>query len=346
MDGSKARGVPLIYYTDVWTRTQSPDIGLGPVSPSTNSGERVKYDWRGDLNLFDGHTLLMGLQKETESLDTKTIRAQSGSKAGFVELQSEWAKRVFLVSNIRHDEYDSFGGHTTWRIAPAVLVPGTETKLKGTIGTGFKAPTLNQLFVSFPEFGFEANPNLKPEKSLGYDLGFEQPLGNRVRFGATYFHNDIKNLIAANASFTSNENIGRATTYGGEAFVSYAFSEELSARLDYTNTVTKDEIARHELLRRPRNKASIQLAWTPFARFSLSATAIYLGSRVDGNRDFSIPRLRAPGYTIVNLAANYKATENLTLFGRLDNLFNRYAEDPVGYRRPGFAAYAGLRLTN
>ena len=94
------------------------------------------------------------------------------------------------------DDNESFGAHSTYRIAPAMIVPWTDTKLKASYGTGFKAPTLNQLFVSFPAFNFFANPNLLPEESLGYDAGFEQPFFNdRVRFGATYFHNDITNLI-------------------------------------------------------------------------------------------------------------------------------------------------------
>ncbi|WP_163220154.1 TonB-dependent receptor domain-containing protein, partial [Citrobacter freundii] len=84
-----------------------------------------------------------------------------------------------------------FGDATTFRVAPAVLIPVTETKLKASYGSGFKAPTLNQLFVNFLPT-FVANPNLRPEKSTGYDVGFEQPVfNNKVRFGATYFHNDI-----------------------------------------------------------------------------------------------------------------------------------------------------------
>jgi vitamin B12 transporter len=59
--------------------------------------------------------------------------------------------------------------------------------LKGSVGTGFKAPTLAELFQNFSSFNFFGNPNLKPETSIGYDLGFEQTVrGKRVQFGATY----------------------------------------------------------------------------------------------------------------------------------------------------------------
>lgn len=68
--------------------------------------------------------------------------------------------------------------------------------MKATYGTGFKAPTLTELYVNFPAFNSVANPNLAPETSTGFDVGFEQPLlHDQVAFGATYFHNDITNLI-------------------------------------------------------------------------------------------------------------------------------------------------------
>ena len=107
-----------------------------------------------------------------------TTTASRGNKAGYVELQSEFGKRFFIVANVRTDDNESFGPHTTWRVAPAFIVPGTETKLKATYGTGFKAPTLVELYVNNPSIFQIANPNLKPETSKGYDLGFEQPLLN------------------------------------------------------------------------------------------------------------------------------------------------------------------------
>jgi vitamin B12 transporter len=72
---------------------------------------------------------------------------------------------------MRDDFNDQFGEHATYRIAPAVIVPFTETKLKASYGTSFKAPTLSDLFQNFPDFRFFGNPNLKPEQSEGYDAG-------------------------------------------------------------------------------------------------------------------------------------------------------------------------------
>ncbi len=315
--------------------------------PTENLGERIKYDWRGDLKLTQSQTLVMGLQYETERFDTSNRTVSNGNRGAFVELQSNWTDRFFTTANIRYDDDDKFGGHTTYRIAPVFIVPGTDTKLKASYGTGFKAPTLSERFSdSRPAFNFYGNPNLKPEESRGWDAGFEQPLLNgQVNVGATYFHNDIDNLILTNAARTSYTNIGRATTKGVEAFAALELTPQFRVRADYTFTLAKDETAHQELLRRPRHKASITASWVPIEKLTLSATLIYVGERMDGNRDFSIARLRAPGATLVNLAADYKIDEKLTVFGRVDNLFDKRYENPVGFLVPGRSAFGGIRVS-
>jgi vitamin B12 transporter len=60
-------------------------------------------------------------------------------------------------------------------------------------------------------------------------------------------------------------------------------------------------------------------------------------------RDFSIQQLSAPGYTVVNLAANYEVSESLSAFGHIDNLFNVRYQNPTGFLTTGFGSYAGLR---
>jgi vitamin B12 transporter len=338
-----------VNYTDNYTTNQTTPTSI----PTVNAGRRTKVDWRGVAALMPGQTLVTGLEHEIESMGTTAVQADNGNSGAYAELQSEFAQRFFVVSNIRHDKNERFGEATTYRIAPAVLLPVTETKLKASYGTGFKAPTLNQLFVSFPDFNFFANPNLRPEESTGYDVGFEQPLFNNVvRFGATYFHNDITNLIVSGLDpvrgglARTNLNVGKAETSGVEAFVMVKPVEWLWFRGDYTYTDAFDRTANLQLLRRPRNKASLTAAWTPIDPLTLSATVLYVGEWIDGNRDFSIPRLVAPAFTVVNVAADYKINEYAKVFARIDNLFDERYQDPTGFLRPGFAVYGGVRLTN
>ncbi len=319
----------------------SPNLGR-----TFNDGDRTKVDWRGVWKVASGQVIMMGLEHQNETLRTDTTSAEEYNQAGYIELQSELGKRFFLAANVRYDNNENFGGHTTWRVAPAYVVPGTETKLRASVGTGFRAPTLFQRFVDFPAFFFFGNPNLRPEESLGWDVGFEQPLLNdRVRFGATYFHNDITDLIQTNAAFTTVENIGKATTSGVEVFARWAITDRFGLRADYTYTEATNDLTGEDLARRPRHRGSVTATWSPTDLLSLSATVIETGSFLDVGR-FGGPTFMASGHTVVNLAAEYKLNDNLTLFGRTDNLFDVEYQDPTGFLRPGLGVFVGLRVTN
>jgi vitamin B12 transporter len=328
-----------------YANTRSSDIAPGDPAATIGTGERIKYDWHAVTELATGNNFIVGLEDQTEHLDTTGFSAQNGNKAGFIELQTQFAKRFFLTANIRDDDNDQFGEHQTYRIAPSVIVPVTDTQLKGSYGTGFKAPTLSQLFQSFPDFNFFANPNLKPEESVGYDAGFEQPVFNdRVRFGSTYFHNSITNLITTNATFTSNANVGLATTEGTESFVSAKVDDRLVLRADYTFTRAIDAGTGIQLLRRPKEKWSATATWNPIDPLTVSATVLHVGGFLDVSRDGLQTNLPAPGYTIVNLTGDYALTDQLKVFGRVDNLFNLHYQNPTGFLEPGLGVFGGIRF--
>lgn len=327
-------------YTDYDRKFLEPDF-----APTAYSGNRVKLDWQGDFTLSERATLVLGLADEIDRLQDSPISAEMSDRAGFVELQAKPLANAVVAASLRYDDNDRFGGQTTWRLAPTYTIAATETQLKASYGTGFKAPSLTQLYVSYPGFNFFANPNLQPEESRGWDAGFEQPLlDRRLRFGATWYHNDIRNLIETNATATSYANIGRATTYGVESFASFAASERLNLRADYTYTMATDDTTGQELLRRPKHKASVSGTWRPLEALSFTATFLYVGTWIDGNRDFSIPRLSAGPYGLVNLAANYDLGHGVALFARIDNLLDRRYQDPVGFERPGFGLLGGMRV--
>ncbi|HYP65760.1 MAG TPA: TonB-dependent receptor, partial [Steroidobacteraceae bacterium] len=116
-------------------------------------------------------------------------------------------------------------------------------------------------------------------------------------------------------------------------------------RVDYTYTEATDDVLQQELLRRPKNKGTLLAQWQATRAWQLSLDVLAVGTWVDGNRDFSIPRLDAPGYTTVNFATSYEMTPHLAVFGRINNLFDRHYENPVGFLQPSIGAYAGIRVT-
>jgi vitamin B12 transporter len=114
--------------------------------------------------------------------------------------------------------------------------------------------------------------------------------------------------------------------------------------VDYTYLVARDDIAQQELLRRPKTKIDFTAVWRPTDKLTLSATGLYVGKRIDGNRDFSIPRLTAGPYATFGVAGEYALNKSLTAFARIDNLADRRYEDPTGFQRPGIGAFGGIRL--
>ncbi len=338
-----------INYSDINTFSTDPYYGN-----STYEGQRLKFDWRSVIEAFPGETVVLGADQETETesqVEAPEYDASRNDEGGFAELQSNFYNRFFLVSNVRYDNYDTFGGHVTYRFAPAFIVPQTDTKLKASYGTGFKAPTLYELFVNEP--GLEvANPNLRPEESTGYDVGFEQPVfHDRFRFGATYFHNNITNLIEGvpiGSSFVYTYiNVDQAETQGVESFAEWAATDSLKLRADYTYTRAVDELTGLELQRIPYDKGSVTALWTPVDRLTLSGTLVAVSKWVDdydGGNANTAPGTFAPGYVTVNVAANYKIDDHVSLFARIDNLTNTYYEDPLGFLRPGIGVFGGMRL--
>jgi vitamin B12 transporter len=327
----------------------NPDTLAFGNDPSSFNGARAKLDWRSTIKLMPGEVLVLGAEHQHDGLsDSPALTAHIDNQAGYVELQSNLGDRLFNATSVRYDSNSQFGGEATFRLAPAYLIPETGSKLKGSVGTGFKAPILDQLFDSFPAFNFFANPNLRPETSLGYDFGFEQSLwGKQVEFGGTYFHNDIDNLIqnaSISPTFFTIVNIGRATTYGAETFLIYRPWEVLTLRADYTYTLANDEVTHTELLRRPKHKASLDARWQTTDALTLSATAVYKGKWADVARSGFPSGLRATPYAQINLAANYDVGNGVSLFGRINNLLDRHYQDPIGFQHQGLGAFAGVKV--
>jgi vitamin B12 transporter len=287
-----------------------------------------------------------GAEHERDTINDSTPATGAyTTNAGFAQLQSSFGDRFFNTASVRYDGNSQFGGAATYRIAPAMKVPETDTTFHGSVGTGFKAPSLDQLYDSFPSLGFFANPNLVPEKSFGWDAGVEQKfLDRRASAGATYFHNDIKNLIDFNDTFTTLINVGQATTYGVETFVAYKPWDVLSLRADYTYTVARDDVADEELPRRPKHKASIEATWQVTEHASLTGTVLYTGPWIDANRSGTMGGLVASRYTIVNIAGSYDLGHGVTAFARIDNLTDRRYQDPIGFLHQGIGVFGGLKV--
>ena len=160
-------------YTNYETTIQAPDTGFGLPPENINHGDRIKFDWQGNIELGKGHVLILGIEDQEDRLIDSPISAENGNVAGFVELQSEIVPHLFVAASGRYDDNERFGGKDTWRIAPAYLIPKTGTKLKGSYGTGFKAPEPDAIVRQFSGLQFFREP--------GPGAGGKRRLRHRVR---------------------------------------------------------------------------------------------------------------------------------------------------------------------
>ena len=363
--GDRFKNYLGVNYTDQRQMFANPNADSGFTSPAVlpptdTIGQRFKVDWRGVGQITSAQTVVAGLEAQRDSIDTNSTgiidpafnftptetTASIQNRAGWLELQSNFAERFFLASNIRYDDNEKFGGHTTYRVAPAFIMPVTDTKLKASYGTGFKAPTLYQLYANTLPF-ILANPLLQPEESTGYDFGFEQALWhNRVQFGVTYYNNDIRNLIAfvSDPAFVGTDvNVDNSRIHGYEAFAAVNITSDLKLRGDYTYTHI-DASSSAALQRRPAHKYSVTGTWTPMPALDISASIVTVSSFFDLFDRSNTYAQWTSGYTVVNVAATYRVNDRLEVFARADNLFNDQYQDPTGYMRPGLGVYGGIRV--
>ncbi len=251
---------------------------------------------------------------------------------------------VTLVGGLRLDDHDTFGDEVTGRVGAALKCKQTGGRLKATYGTGFKAPSLYQLYAPASTFGAIGNPDLEPETSQTWDAGVEVPLGAGTTVEVTYFESDYDNLIAFENGYV---NESEATIKGVELAATVALCEQTTLGLTYTYTDTEDEDGA-SLIRRPRNRATADLQWHGHEDVTVNLACVYVGSRRDSffsSTMFESVEEEMPGSVVVNLAASWDVCDTVTVFGRVENLFDKDYEMVAGYGTPGIAGYGGLRVT-
>lgn len=333
-------------------------VNTADYSREHNRGWKRKIDLQNDFYGIEDHVLTLGLETEQDVVRsvlnstsmwgayTSTTQADVRNNAVYLQDQVQVTDDLSATLGLRGDDHDDFDRETTWRAALAYHLDATDTRLRGSYGTGFKAPTANQLYgQSVSSFGvFTGNPALKPETSKGWEIGADQPLtALNMRAGVTYYLNRITDLIVFTDNFATLENKDSVDTGGVEAYLQWDATERLSARLDYAHTRAQDRISGEELRRRPLNKATLELDYQATAKLGLHAETIYVDRRYDTDA-VAFTRILRPSYTLTALAAQYQIDPQWQYFLRVNNLFDRDYEEPDGFEQPGRGFFTGVKL--
>ena len=318
----------------------------------------LKLDWQNNFFLHETNTFTLGIEHLREQGESKYFSEsawgqyndffpiQKARNTGcFVQDRIRIAGRFFATLGIRFDHHSYGGDALTYRLAPGYYFELTGTRIKASLGTGFKSPSLYQLNAPPSTFGPIGNKDLKPEKCTGWDVGIEQNLGSgKLLAGAEYFSNKYTNLI--DYDWTQGYiNIGEASTRGFEFSLKAYPAESLLLSAAYTRTRAKDDISGERLLRRPREKLAATASFRFIKKANLILSYLYVGKRDDIiYAGWTPTRIIMAGYSLLNLVIAYDWHADLQLFLRLDNLLNEDYEVIKGYGTPGFSAYLGLQL--
>ena len=310
-------------------------------------GLRKKVDYQGAFEATDWATLQFGADSEWQSAKVTDNYGTDTSDA--FSLTGVWAQAILepvdnltLTAGGRHDHHSVFGGYNTWRLTGAYLFPDFATKLHASVGTGYRAPSLYELYAPFGT----GNPALQPEQSFSFDVGVEQTLlDGRLVADLTYFQLDTDNLIDYSyASFSYVQLPGVTKRRGVEASLVWQAAPWLDLEAAYTFTRTKQP----DGLERPRIPAhDIALSATvrPAEKWEITGTARAVldttdrispswGTFVDVDLD---------NYVLVDARVAYKWNEDTEFYMRGENLLNQKYQVVKGYGMPGIGVFAGVK---
>jgi vitamin B12 transporter len=272
-----------------------------------------------------------------------SISDYTQERAVFLEATATPLAGLNLVAGGRYDHFNQFGGIWTYRFAGSYRIAPIDTIVHASVATGFSPPSSQDKI-------FGNNFDLEPEKDLSWEFGAEQRLwGGRARIAATWFHNDLSNLIGFNGLFDTL-NLGAARTQGLEAEMELRPIDDLVFSASYTyldaEKTSATDIAQpvgSRLPRRPRNEVYVSASYLWRGRLRTTAEAKFVTAREELN--FGGPNFDIEDYCYANFAAEYAINSHLTIFGRVDNLTNESYAEVFGFPALGRAAYGGIKLS-
>jgi outer membrane receptor protein involved in Fe transport len=194
--------------------------------------------------------------------------------------------------------------------------------------TGFRLPTLNELYRSFVVFPVttQANADLAPEHLRGAEAGVDLTPAPGVSLGLTVFENRLEDAIAnvtIGANLRQRQNVPAIVARGVELTAAARIGDfDLTGSYAYSRSRVKAPGSALDGLRpaqTPRHAGSATLAWLPEGGARLAATLRYVGRQYED--DLNVDSL--PGAVTVDGFASMPIGRGLTVIGRAENIFDK-----------------------
>lgn len=320
---------------DIDRNNYDPSVGITPSFFGRGTSERYLY--RGNIRVAEQLRLVVGAEHEDSRFTDGSVAESTGITSFYAEAIVKPVDMLTINAGVRQDDHQDFGNHTSFAVSGS-LRPTDSTVIRANYGEGFKAPTLFQLYGSFI-----GTPTLQPETAQSYEIGADQTIGP-VTLSATFFHRDTVNQIDFDLGTFTYGNIARARTQGIELEVLAKPVSGLIVSANYTHLDAENRSPGanlgNDLARRPRDVGNFAVDYRFPFELSLGASVQLRGDSFD-NAGNSV---RLKGYTLVNIRAEMPVTDQLSFYGRVDNLFDEQYQTVANYGTPGRAAYVGVRM--
>jgi vitamin B12 transporter len=339
-------GKAIIHASDMWTQTVSTSLAKDSLKfrdPDTvfNNAETMTsintVDWQHDFSPFEFYSVVAGFEYREEKGDSEGNFDKSISNyALYLTNRLKLLEKLFLVTvGVRCDDRDISGSKATYRFGATYTIPNAGATFRASYGTGFRAPALNELF--FPFYG---NPDLEPEETTSWEAGFSKEFfAKRLQISMTYFDQEYENLIWTDPKTFTADNIKDACVKGLETSAAIQVNEHINIKAGYTYLDTEDRQTGKQLPLRPKDKLNLT-ADLSIRNFMAVADYTFIGERFD-----SAVKRTLSSYSIVNMSGSYEVSRELTLFARIENLFDEEYEEIGSFNTPGISFYGGIRAS-
>lgn len=301
---------------------------------------QYNVSWLHDFALNDAWRLGAGVDWRREELTPSSIssgvpysdethgRDNTGLYALTQFQQGPWQAEL----SGRTDDNQQYGRHNTWQIGGGWTFL-TDYRLSSRYGTGFRAPSFNDLY--FPDPYTPGNPDLQPEESKSRELALDG-VTQLVIWRVTGYRNDIDQMIQwapGAGGLWSPENVGQARIEGVELEAQFD-TAMLTHRVSADFKDPQDQVRNKQLQRISKQNAK-WVAQTQWQQWEGSLSWIYQGERYDDAEN----TVELGGYSLWDLGVGYHITQQFKVDGRLANVLDKYYETTQGYPADGRSVY-------
>lgn len=321
------------FVTDWWGLDFRPSYSYDRIIGDQIYNRTVTLDIQNKLDLWEYYSIVFGgeYQNQLGNNIGQGFNHNTETYAYFLQTQFDYKDTLLLTGGFRDDENSQYGNYLTYRFEGSYKINSSGTRIHSAYGTGFRAPTFNDLY--YPSF---SDPNLKPEKNKSWETGLSQSLlDKKINFKVTYFESRFSNMIIAPASNSWVPfNANRAFTYGTETSAMAQLPGRNSISIEHTWMVAVDRET-GPLSRRPKHKFTTNLnhVWTDKLTSSLGL-----------NYRSYVRSEDASQYILFRATVGYKLNENINVKLRGENIFNQTYEEVEDYGTPGPAGYFSVEL--